>query len=266
MSDALRITDFGILADAVLGFGADDQAGEPMTAADMEAFELAAAALDLACERGADEPMPDRIRVSLDTAAEQFAASTVADRPEVVSRIGHWATWGGWLTAAAAVLVFSSVIVKPRAMNSTSASTAVLMTDRQQDARSGEWSDWALGSEGPEIAGVTGAVVWSESAQTGYMRFSDLPQPAGDNSVYQVWVIDSRGLADADGRSERISGGTFTAATAQRDPETGEFIVPVMPAINVQGAAAAFAVTIEDNGGTWVSDLSRRLVIAELAS
>ena len=94
---------------------------------------------------------------------------------------------------------------------------------------------------------------------------SDLPQPAGDDSVYQVWVIDSRGLAAADGRSERISGGTFTAATAQRDPETGEFIVPVMPAINVQGAAA-FAVTIEDDGGTWVSDLSRRLVIAELAS
>ncbi|MGD1850305.1 MAG: hypothetical protein ACFCBU_06760, partial [Cyanophyceae cyanobacterium] len=146
-------------ADAVLGLGADDRAGEPMTAADMEAFELAAAALDLACESGADEPMPDRIRVSLDTAAEQFAASSVADRPEVISRIGHWATWGGWLTAAAAVLVFSSMIVRPPAMNPTSAPTAVLMTDRQQDARSGEWSDWALGSEGPEIAGVTGAIV-----------------------------------------------------------------------------------------------------------
>lgn len=264
MSDALRMNDFSILADAVLGLGGDEQASEPMTVADMEAFELAAAALDLACESGADEPLPDHIRLALDASADRFSAEAAASRPEVISRIGHWATWGGWLTAAASVLIFSSLLVRPPATDTTSVPMAVLTTDRQQDVRSGEWADWALAGNGPEIAGVTGSVAWSESAQVGYMRFSDLPEPAGEGSVYQVWVIDSRGLADAEGRSERISGGTFTAASAARDPETGELIVPINPAIDVQGAAA-FAVTIEDAGGTWVSDLSRRLVIAELA-
>jgi hypothetical protein len=41
----------------------------------------------------------------------------------------------------------------------------------------------------------------------------------------------------------------------------GELVVPIRPAIEVQGAAA-FAVTIEKVGGTWVSDMKRRVVIA----
>jgi hypothetical protein len=90
------------------------------------------------------------------------------------------------------------------------------------------------------------------------MTFSNLPalQPG---EQYQLWIIDKRGLADATGQSMRISGGVFDGGIDMVGK--GELVVPIVPAIQVQGAAA-FAVTIEKTGGTWVSDMKRRVVIA----
>lgn len=116
------------------------------------------------------------------------------------------------------------------------------------------WGDW----DNPEVPGVKGSVVWNESSQTGVMKFSNLPalQPG---EQYQLWIIDKRGLADATGQSMRISGGVFDGGIDMIGK--GELVVPIRPAIEVQGAAA-FAVTIEKTGGTWVSDMKRRVVIA----
>jgi hypothetical protein len=122
------------------------------------------------------------------------------------------------------------------------------------DTFSAGWGDW----DNPEVPGVKGAVVWNESRQTGVMKFANLPA-LKPGEQYQLWIIDKRGLTDASGQSMRISGGVFDGGVDLVGK--GELIVPIRPAIEVQGAAA-FAVTIEKTGGTWVSDMKRRVVIA----
>jgi Anti-sigma-K factor rskA len=123
------------------------------------------------------------------------------------------------------------------------------------DVRRADWTDW----ESPEIPGVTGEIVWSDSLQTGYMRFRGLPENNGFAEQYQLWIVDERGLTDESGQSMRISGGVFDAIC------TGELIVPITPALKVQGAKL-FALTIEKPGGTWVSDMKRRVAIAKLGA
>lgn len=120
------------------------------------------------------------------------------------------------------------------------------------------WGDW----DKPELAGVQGKVVWNEAKQSGVMKFANLPA-LKPGEQYQLWIIDKRGLADASGQSMRISGGVFDGGIDMVNK--GELVVPIRPAIEVQGAAA-FAVTIEKTGGTWVSDMKRRVVIAAKAS
>ncbi|GEM_PF-467910 len=116
------------------------------------------------------------------------------------------------------------------------------------------WSDW----DKPEIPGVLGEVLWNESTQTGVMKFKNLPA-LNPGEQYQLWIIDKRGLADESGQSMRISGGVFTGGIDMIGKS--DLIVPIAPAIEVQ-QAAAFAITIEKSGGTWVSDMKRRVVIA----
>ena len=126
-----------------------------------------------------------------------------------------------------------------------------------------EWSPWELGGEGPEVEGVTGSVVWDPEANRGVMRFAGLPENDPGEWVYQLWIVDSRGLVNEEtGQSERISGGVFSFGDCEYDAENGVYLVPFEPRLEVQGGAAAFALTIENPGGTWVSDMSRRVVIA----
>lgn len=108
----------------------------------------------------------------------------------------------------------------------------------------GEWSDEAVTAE---IKDVSGTVAWSDQAQTGVLTLHGLPELR--DSVYQLWIIDAER-----GMSQRISGAIF-----QSDgKDTSVVIDPQLPV----NRAAAFALTIEQPGGTWVSDMSRRVVIA----
>lgn len=233
------------------------------------AFEIAAAEAELALGPAEYEPMPASIRHRLDAMAEEFEAGSLKqtspvakiEAGRVVATGGQpLPVWTGWV-AAAAVLVLS-LVLWPSSQTAEAITVASLAEQRQQLIDAGAsvapWGDWALEGEGPEIAGVTGDVVWDEASETGYMRFTDLP--ALENAVYQLWIVDERGLFMPDGRSARISGGVFTAESGQR-LENGDLIVPITPRLDVRNAGA-FAVTIEDPGGVWTSDMSRRAVIA----
>lgn len=100
-----------------------------------------------------------------------------------------------------------------------------------------------------EQRNVQGDVVWNDELQQGYLRFVGLEPNDPSVEQYQVWVIDERGM------EQKVSGGVFNASAE------GEIIVPIEPGIDV-GRVALFAVTVENPGGTWVPDLSRRVVIA----
>ncbi len=111
------------------------------------------------------------------------------------------------------------------------------------------WQPFDLPDAPAEQRDVRGDVVWSDELQQGYIRFVGLDPNNPNIEQYQVWVIDERGL------EQKVSGGVFNASA------DGEIIVPIEPGIDV-GRVALFAVTVENPGGTWVPDLSRRVVVA----
>jgi hypothetical protein len=111
------------------------------------------------------------------------------------------------------------------------------------------WQPFDLPDAPAEQQGVRGDVVWNDSLQEGYIRFVGLQPNDPTVEQYQIWVIDERGL------EQKVSGGVFNASA------DGEIIVPITPGIDV-GRVGLFAITIENPGGTWVPDLSRRVVVA----
>lgn len=150
--------------------------------------------------------------------------------------------WVPWLAAAAGVSLAAIAWMPNRSVPRTPGPIAAVSGD--PSAVRLAWSDW----DNPEQKGVTGEVVWSESKQAGYMKFVGLKPNDPGKEQYQLWIIDSRGM------QQRISGAIFNA-------QPGETIVPITPGIPVK-EAAAFALTIEKPGGVWVSDMTRRVVIA----
>ncbi len=286
-----------LLAEHVLGGLTAEESHELSSIRDVDRAELEFAEALVAVEyaNGAFDAgeMPASVRRRLESAAEAFARGVQpAQAPEAeasrsvpiasarqtapASR-SPWFAAGGWIAAAAclAILVFGFVLNRPAAPEAgapiaggtpTGGPESVPLASQRRallatatDTQVFEWHPWVLEGDGPEIREVTGDVVWSESRQQGYMRFRGLPENDPEEIQYQLWIVDSRGLFDETGQSARISGGVFDASRASRDPQSGDLIVPIDAKLTVQGAAA-FAITIERPGGTWVSDMSRRVV------
>jgi hypothetical protein len=282
-----------LLADrAVQGLDASERAelerllsGGGDSLRDDYSLEAAAAAIELSFVRF-DEVLPTHVSERLMRAADAYLAEAPSARAgirasDVLERIGPSVSpagagssraeagvagsiggqrssgvpgWG-WFAAAASILIaVAGWWPRLNAPGATDVALANLAEQRVQliatapDLVQSTWTDWELEGQGPEIKGVSGDVVFSPQTQSGYMRFVGLPpNPAG--SQYQLWVVDERGL------SQRVSGAIFDARGG------GELIVPVQPRI-VVGKPALFAITIEKPGGTWVSDMKRRVCVA----
>ncbi|MBI1191008.1 MAG: hypothetical protein GC200_10050 [Tepidisphaera sp.] len=184
-----------------------------------------------------------------DAAAAVETRLTLAGTPARLTparKHGGAPRWLPWLAAAAGVtLAAIAWFPLPKAgPGFRTMYNPVKVADADPKALHLAWGAW----DNPEQPGVSGQVIWSETNQTGYMTFKGLKPNDPSKEQYQLWIIDSRGM------QQRISGAIF-------DASSGETIVPIRPGIKVDGAAA-FAVTIEQPGGTWVSDMKRRVVIA----
>lgn len=235
-------------------------------------LDLAAAACHLAflAQESGDEPleMPEAARRRLEISGRVWVAarelqpsirpsfahmtavppvlplkiSDQAYSPTKPSGLWPWLVAAGFALIAAVGWFRTSVPVNP-------GMDIVSVMSQAPDSAEWSWNDW----DNPEVTGVAGSVVWSESLQCGYMKFRGLPSNNPSAEQYQLWIVDKRGL------SQRVSGAIFDV---NRD---GEVIVPVKPLIPVH-EAALFAITIEQPGGTWVSDMSRRVVVAKRPS
>lgn len=188
-----------------------------------------------------------------------YSGSTVVSAP---SRL-PWVLAGVMSAVAiASIWRLSLVTATTGSVSNPSSRPSVIATDSQRDLPAElakvrqvisqatdtdtlEWKDW----DNPEIPGVKGNVIWSEKNQTGVIKFVGLKPNDPAKSQYQLWIIDSRGM------NQRVSGAIFNVG-----PD-GCVEVPIMPRIAIKNAAA-FAITIEEPGGTWVSDMKRRVVIA----
>lgn len=279
------------LAELVLE-GIDDDTAEQLSAKDewldFQRLEAAAAACELASGPGDFEAPPSRVREKLDRLADHWeqhgrasipmaafvgtsaqASEPISDPAAVDAPVAGGPqqrsalVWSGWAIAAAAALVAAIGWMGPSLSATAPGAVELRETLLASGAQSYEWSPWELGGEGPEFEGVTGSVVWDPDSERGVMRFAGLPKNDPSEWVYQLWIVDSRGLVNEEtGQSERISGGVFSFGDAEYDAEAGVYLVPFEPRLEIRGGAAAFALTIEQPGGTWVSDMSRRVVIA----
>jgi hypothetical protein len=208
---------------------------------DPDSMDLAAAAVDLAIAAGA-EPMPASLKSRI--------AATLDEAPAPIAVIGRRSIAGyiGWAVAAACLAIAIGAWWPSFKPSPSLAEQRQSLLSRA-DTIKGPWGEWSDESVKSEVPGVRGEVIWNESEQRGFMTFTGLPAKDPSKEVYQLWIIDERGMG------QRISGAIFDAAG------TGEVIVPISPRIKTKNAAA-FAVTIEEPGGTWVSDMKRRVVIA----
>ncbi|MCX5691107.1 MAG: anti-sigma factor [Planctomycetota bacterium] len=225
-----------------------DEAGQ----GDVLSFELAAASLDLArISPNELSPLPETVASNLTRAGRRWAA----DRSRLTDALSpirfnqretprsSLASWFPWALAASCAIVAATAFLRT-APSSTPSPSVVVAT--APDLIKADWGAW----DNPEIPNVRGYVHWSDQLQRGVMHFSGLPANDPRASQYQLWIIDERGL------SQRINGAIFNSTP------NGELDVEIAPSIAVRNAAA-FAVTIEQPGGTWVSDMSRRVVIAK---
>ncbi len=105
----------------------------------------------------------------------------------------------------------------------------------------------------PDVAaqGASGDVVWSPSAQEGYMRFVGLAPNDRTKLQYQLWIFDGS-------RDDKfpVDGGVFDVGSK------GEVFVPISPKLHVN-ALTMFAVTVEQPGGVVVSKRGRIVVLAK---
>lgn len=262
-----------LLADREVGSltDADRRELDTLLAASPEAddgsMERAAVAAMLASLDGVEDMPADLRRSTLgaigaagDTASKAAPASAeplrLADAPKV-----RVLAWSGWAVAAACLVVAGIAVMSgPTPGDGTSPGTIDTPVTRtlaeQRDAFLESASDVAVASWGdwdnPEQPGVTGTVEWSESAQRGYMTFEGLAVNDPNEEQYQLWIIDERGI------ETRVSGAIFNC-----DSSSGTCTVEIDPAVGIQNAKM-FAITIEQPSGVWVSDMSRRVVIAAL--
>lgn len=139
----------------------------------------------------------------------------------------------GWLAAAAAVLFFmlsgddgAETVADPAA--------AARELARAEGAIVAPWS----------VGDLEGDVVWSDAANSGYMRIDGLPVNDPSQAQYQLWIFRGQ---DPSKEDHPIDGGVFDV------PRAGQVVIPIDAKLNV-GHAGLFAVTVEEPGGVVVSD------------
>jgi hypothetical protein len=235
-----------------VGMFADEQ--EPLPA-DLRT-RLGAIPVDAPSLRAVDDSGSDRATEP----PASFPFRTVDDPPAPAG--ARPLQWMGWI-AAAACLTYAIFATTPE--SGPVAGVGGNLVARVQEAADVIRADWAgisaIGA--PDHAldqGVSGAVVWSDDLDQGFMRISGIEANDPTEFQYQLWIFDAdrrtgdlpqfraEGLPDL--LTQRpVDGGVFDVTLS----DEGELIVPIDAKLPV-GEATIFAVTKEAPGGVVVSD------------
>jgi hypothetical protein len=193
------------------------------------------------------------VRTTRTTAQSPTAVTPLPARP--ASPLRSVAMWGGWLAAAAAMVIW---VASPRATPSVPrtalAANGAALRDSLLNADSTlvrlAWTATADSS----AHGATGDVVWSAKAQRGVMRIAGLLPNDGKRWQYQLWIFDKQ-------RDQKypVDGGVFDIPPGSR-----EVFVPIDARVPV-GEAVMFAITVEKAGGVVVSTRERVALLAKPA-
>lgn len=232
---------------------------------DALSFELTAAAIGTI---GTDTnvEMPAALREKILADASQYFHTAEAPRRAVRVPVeeetssGSWFGWLGWAFAALAFVALGlnlyltrpSEIVKGPASTPTPVEKLTPAQMRERLISTG--TDLARGVLGPGKMSElkpTGDVVWSDTAQAGYIRLSGLPKNDPTKEQYQIWIV-----AENQDPKTPVDGGTFDVNA------DGEVIIPIDPKVKVQNPQA-FAITVEKPGGVVVSKQEKLAALAK---
>jgi len=238
------------------------------------------------------EPMPATLRARIEADAEDFFGRAGASPPEaVVTRFparprpaaAPTTAWGGWLAAAAALVIAvtgwlqverldsarsalaarqagleSAVVRLERTLSERDAELAVLRhpapgqllaaLEARPGTRVMAWS----ATDDPAATGAEGAVIWNDAEQAGLMRFRGLAANDPATTQYQLWIFD----AERDDRFP-VDGGVFDVLAGEV-----ETLVPIRARLPV-GEPVLFAITVEAPGGVVVSSRERIALVAQ---
>lgn len=240
-------------------------------------FELAAAAISMV-DLPTEEQMPAHLQSKILADAERFYASseaevkTLKDPGETEEfqktfdfepKKSIWQSLG-WLVAAAACVALAVnlwisyrrpiEVVNNPPQQITPTPTPAMSEQRQQlmasmpDVAQQDWSDF----NPKKPLNVQGDVVWSNTAQKGFVRFKNLPVNDKTKETYQIWVFDET-------QKNPVSAGVFDAN------ENGEIIIPMDAAIKITKPTMV-GITAEKPGGVMVSGLEKVMAVAKFAS
>lgn len=196
------------------------------------------------------EPMPAALRTRIEADAEAWFNRPGATVTRLPARSRPATAWGGWLAAAAALLLAVLGWWPAEQPGEPGVSPAELLAELQ--ARPGTrvipWS----ATEDPAAGEAEGAVWWNPAAQVGLMRFRGLQPNDPAVAQYQLWIFDAE-------RDERypVDGGVFDVPAG-----ADEVLVPIRARLPV-GEAVLFAVTVEPPGGVVVSSRERIALVAQ---
>jgi anti-sigma-K factor RskA len=219
-------------------------------ALESESQRVVAAALEAAL--GSLVPLPAALADRIASDASHRMAGTAPEKLLLRKRkiSDRVVAYGGWLAAAASLLVVWSVWRTPPASAppvalAPSAERAMLLASGRTLLK-GEWS---AGGDALGLA-VKGDVVWDPVQQTGYMRFTGLAVNNPSREQYQLWIFDKQ-------RDQRypVDGGTFDVNA------DGEVVITIHAKLPVD-SATLFAVTVERPGGVVVSARERMAAVA----
>jgi hypothetical protein len=226
------------------------------------------------------EQMPAHLRNRITADAEKYFASVRDEKAESETaptaddelqktftfepKRSVW-QWLGWAVAALAVIVLAfNIYTTQKKLDEMASKLANVPTptptkpalspaqERQQllasatDARQSNWGDF----DPKNPKNIQGDVVWSNSAQKGFVRFTNLPVNDKTKGTYQVWIFDKD-------QKDPVSAGTFDIS------ENGEVVVPIDSSLKI-GDATMFGITAEKPGGVPKSDLKNVMAVAKM--
>lgn len=245
-------------------------------------LELAAAAIGLSTLETKDELPADLQRRIFASADEYFDKRETAPKvlnftPKSNVNVGSTATetvrtivetktspwqWLGWAFAAAACIALAftlltrtdttpEIVKKPETIQTPIPELPIERKREQLLASATDVVKIPLADPKNEKE-IVGDMVWSNTEQKGYARFTNLPVNDAAKESYQLWIVDE--TQDA---KTPISGGVFNVN------KSGEVIVPVNAQIQVK-KPKMIAVTVEKPGGVVVSKQEKVVALAKI--
>lgn len=230
---------------------------------DETSFEQTAAAISMA-NLDTSEPLPASLHARIASDAGSFVGSSDAEEYQKTlafePKRSMW-QWLGWAFAAAACIVLAVNLWMTRS-NPKVETVYVQITPTPAPPMNQQMEQLLAASDVVKTSmtdpkdpkKIMGEVVWSDSAQKGFVRLSGMSVNDKMREQYQLWIVAS----NQDAKTP-VDGGVFDVNDA------GEVVIPINAKIKIE-KPAAFVVTAEKPGGVVVSKGEKVMALGKMGA